>query len=62
MNKPKYVVTARNRLTGQREVISKPCSREKAEDLRLRYIYERRNIKRPYTYPKVEIAPTDGQC
>lgn len=48
-----FVVKARNRLTGDREIVSKACSREEAE----RILFEYTNIrgtKKPYTHPKVE--------
>lgn len=51
---PKYCVTARNRLTGEREIISPPCSREKAEEAKLKYGLSR-SSKRPFTHPKVEL-------
>ena len=51
--KAKYVVTARNRMTGEREAISLPCGKEKAEELRLKFTVQQKR-PRAYTYPKVE--------
>jgi hypothetical protein len=50
---PKYCVTARNRLTGDRDVLTPPLSKEKAEEVKLKYGISR-SSKRPYTHPKVE--------
>lgn len=46
--KPVYCVTAKNRLTGQRE------------EVRLKYGISR-SSKRPYTHPKVELLPIPKQ-
>lgn len=54
----KYCVTARNRLTGQRDVITPPLSLEKAKDARLKFGCDR-SSKRPYTHPKVELYPPE---
>lgn len=54
--KPVYCVTAKNRLTGQREVLTPPLSKEKAEEVKLKYGISR-SSKRPYTHPKVELYP-----
>lgn len=51
MNKnKKYCVTAINRLTGQREIISGACSKENADAIRARMMATKPG-KRPYTYP-----------
>lgn len=50
---PLYCVTARNRLTGEREIISSPMPRKEAEDMRLKFAY-RIGPKKPYTHSKVE--------
>ena len=54
MKKPLYCVVARNRLTGQREIVSRSLTREKAEEVRIKYT-NFRGTKRPYTHLKVEI-------
>ena len=54
MNKPLYCVVARNRLTGEREIVSRSLTREKAEEVRIKYT-NFRGTKKPYTHPKVEI-------
>lgn len=54
--KPSYCVTARNRLTGEREVLTPSCSKEKEEEVKLKYGLSR-SSKRPYTHPKVELYP-----
>lgn len=51
---PLYCITARNRLTGERERISKPMSHDEAEDIKLKLGISR-SSKRPYTHPKVEV-------
>lgn len=48
-----FCVTARNRMTGEREIVTPPCSREKAEEAKLKYGVSR-SSDRPYTHPKVE--------
>lgn len=48
-----FVVKARNRLTGEREIVSKACSRDDAERIRFEYT-NIRGTKKPYTHPKVE--------
>ena len=53
---PKYCVTARNRLTGDRDVLTPPLSKEKAEEVKLKYGISR-SSKRPYTHHKVEPYP-----
>ena len=52
----KYCVTARNRLTGKREVVTPPCSKEKAEEAKLNFQLTRyKRDKRAYSHAKVEI-------
>lgn len=46
----RYCVTAINRLSGEREIISKPCSRDIAKAIRDRLVKTRPG-KRPYTHP-----------
>ena len=53
MIEAKYCVTARNRLTGEREVVTPPISKAMAKDTKLKYA----NMKGPmkaYTHLKVE--------
>ena len=56
MREPKYQITAINKLTGEREVVSDRLSRQKCldkiQDLRLK----RRN-NMPYKYYKMQICP-----
>ena len=56
MKEPKYCVRARNRLTGEREIVTPPLSRKKAEEALLKYT-NMHDTKKPYTHPKVEIYP-----
>ena len=54
MSNPLYCVVARNRLTGEREVISKPLPKEEALQIKLDYT----NVKgthKPYTHAKVAL-------
>lgn len=51
---PSWCVTARNRLTGEREIITPPCSKEKAEEAKL-LLGISRSSDRAYTHPKVEL-------
>lgn len=46
----RYCVTAINRLTGERQIISTPCSRENADAIRARLVKTKPG-KRPYTNP-----------
>lgn len=52
MSTPLWCVVARNRLTGEREVLSRPLPRDKAEEIRIKYT-NFRGTKKPYTHPKV---------
>lgn len=54
MKEPLYCVTGRNRLTGEREIISKPIKKEKADQIKMDYC-NMLGEKKPYTYPKVEL-------
>ena len=56
MSEPKYCVTARNRLTGDRDIITPPCTRVQAIDAKLKFIMKKTSRK-AYVYPKVEIYP-----
>ena len=56
MSSPKFCITARNRLTGQREVVTPPISRQTAEDLKIKYGYHNHR-KAAYTNPKIEVYP-----
>jgi len=56
MTTPKYCVTARNRLTGKRDVITPPLSLQKAQDAKQNFGISR-SSKRPYTHPKIELYP-----
>lgn len=46
----RYCVTAINRLSGEREIISQPCNREDANAIHARLV-KTKPEKRPYTYP-----------
>ena len=48
-----FIVKARNRLTGQREIVSKAVPKAEAERIRFEYT-NIRGSKKPYTHPKVE--------
>lgn len=52
----RYCVTAVNRLTGQREIITPPCSLENANAICYR-MKETKAKKRSYTYPKAVEYP-----
>jgi hypothetical protein len=54
MMEPLYCVTGRNRLTGEREIISKPIKKEKADQIKMDYC-NMLGEKKPYTYAKVEL-------
>jgi len=55
MSSPVWCITARNRMTGEREVVTPPITdRQKAEDLKVKYGY-RNHRKSAYTNPKVEV-------
>lgn len=59
---PKYVVTAVNRLTGEREVVSRPHSRWKTEDLlaKARRDHRRHRNQAPYSLHRMEPAEQEG--
>ena len=59
----KYVVTAINRLTGLREAISKPASREKTDLLLLKAKQWRKKSagQCPWLRPRVEPACREGE-
>lgn len=52
MRKPLYCVVARNRLTGEREIVSRGVTKDEAEDIRIKYT-NFRGTKKPYAHPKV---------
>ena len=52
----KYCVTAINRLTGQREIISGACSKENADAIRAR-LMATKSGNRPYTHPQTVEYP-----
>ena len=58
MKEPKYIVTAVNNLTGEREAISRPHSRWKTEELLTRA--RRNHVKHPqhacYSLLRMELA------
>ena len=56
MMKPYYCVTAKSRLTGEREQVTPPCSMENAEAVcqKTKQVPAR---KRDYLRPKVEVLP-----
>lgn len=57
----KYVVTAINRLTGEREAISRPHEKFRAETMKRRYIQRCVDVHdRPYTRLKAEPAVSEG--
>ena len=51
---PIYCVTGRNRLTGEREIISKRLSKDQALQVKLDYTNVK-GTRKPYTHAKVEI-------
>lgn len=58
----KYIVTAINRLTGEREAISRPHEKFRAETMKRRYIQRYVDVQnRPYTRLKVEPAAREGE-
>ena len=57
MSNPQYCVTGRNRLTGEREVLTPGLSIEKARDVKATNSLDRRKSKRPYTHLKIELYP-----
>ena len=61
MNEPKYVVTAVNNLTGEREAISKPHSRWKTEELLTKARRDQRRHRKYACYSLHRIQLWDGQ-
>lgn len=59
MSNPQYCVTGRNRLTGEREVLTPGLSIEKARDVKATHSLDRRSSKRPYTHLKIELYPPE---
>ena len=57
MSSPKYCITARNRLTGEREVITPPLSLQMAKEMKLKYGYFNHYKQPAYTNPKIELYP-----
>lgn len=53
--RPKYHITAINKLTGQRESVSGRMSREEVEDLLLQ-LRRKNSSKRPFKNYKVELC------
>ena len=53
MSKERYCVTAINRMTRRREIVSGVCSKAKASAIRDREV-KKPAKKRAYLYPKVE--------
>ena len=62
MKEPKYVVTAVNALTGMREIISRPHSRWKTEELltKARRDHRRHRNQAPYSLHRMERAEREG--
>lgn len=52
IKEPLYCLTGRNRLTGEREIISSRMTKRAAEEAKK---YLRGNRRKPYTYCKVEL-------
>lgn len=50
---PIYCVTGRNRLTGEREIISKRLTKDQALQVKLEYTNVK-GTRKPYTHAKVE--------
>lgn len=61
MNEPKYVVTAVNNLTGEREAISKPHSRWKTEELLTKARRDQRRHRKYACYSLYRIQLWDWQ-
>lgn len=60
---PKYVITAVNRLTGEREAISRPHTRWKTDEILARMIKlsgQGLMRSRAWKHPKVERAEREG--
>lgn len=57
---PKYHITAINPLTRQREAVTLPCSKAKADKM-LAKEKKKPPRKRAWKYPKVEIYPPQQQ-
>ena len=54
MSSPLYVVTAKNRMTGEREIVSRPAPKVEALQMKLRYT-NMRGTHKPYMYLKLEL-------
>lgn len=52
----RYCVTAINRLTGEREILTPPCSSENADNILLR-LSNVKSKNRPYTHPRKAEYP-----
>lgn len=61
MKEQKYVVTAVNNLTGEREAISRPHSRWKTEDLLTRARRDHRRHRKQACYSLHRIEPWTGE-
>ena len=64
MKEPRYIITAINRLTGEREAISSPRSEWKAREMLDKMLCTPRKTKfrsRAYKYPRMErYQPEEG--
>lgn len=55
----KYVITGRNRLTGNREAVSSPKSREEAESL---FVQARKLLSRHSVYTRLRVEEAVEQA
>lgn len=60
MREPKWVVTAVNRLTGEREVISRPHNRDTTATM-LERLKRRQNSKSAYRLLRMKPADEEGR-
>lgn len=61
MKEPKWVVTAVNNLTGEREAITSPHSRWKTEELLVKARRDHRRHRKYACYSLHRMQPWDGQ-
>ena len=60
MSKPLFILRGRNRLTGEREVVSEPRPRDEILQMKLDYTNVK-GTKKPYTHVKIEPYPPQEQ-
>lgn len=57
MKEPKFIITAVNNLTGEREAVSRPHSRWKTEELLVRAMRDNRRHRKQACYSLYRMEP-----